>query len=1100
MSSPQFPTQSPAYFPQPSDASASSGASGSGNGGGANTTTAKFNSRDVTVYDMRDFFKRMTRGEVRELTTQTCAEAEREHGDKIWNKSNLERVLNTYELPIDFSRRDPFKDRKSSAVLNVFQKVIDECEQASDRGGEGHTLPLTQNLHNLLNRKPVKEGEKTRDSHFVTMDFFVGKMNRLQQKKDAENSASGSPGQERQLQERQLAVEPGLPPAENPTFKMEGHPPLPSVSAPTMTPSAPPNYDAVQAETKLAALNAEIAILQQGVLQDFQSHPFQNQLSWVQLEIAKLGVNLPANLQDQYGQAKATLDGLQQQQLGLNEQVMINAFHGQIDGLEQSLAQKQPKTDNKREVQAFDRDVVDLCKRIDKLCSTESESGKAVLRERVDAFKASIAGWLTVAAAFNTLKGLKSDLNGFQFQKSPQEVDSFSTKLDELDESIGRVPSGEQRIELMRESSNLRSSFSDIQKSVNKQHLIAKLETAEKTIKALEHNVSTNPESYRVLVEQARSALAAVTLLVVDEGRDDNLAILSNFRERLEKFEAPGLTGQAAASKMQSSARGERGERVEIEEVVARIDDLIADADSRLSVAEKMRKAVDTIPLNQTHMDEIQGILDQINEKILHVKGLGHRDERNRLLTMYCSLLSRLTGLQEGGEANSGQSTARTNPAVSGNQHQTLNRFEKSGDQGQMPAVEAHPEVLLQQGVAAYEKEMAAFGKKGTASQAGFAAATSNMAALLSKFASSQSEPTASQTVSSQAVTQPLVRQHVPLFPEPMKIRPVITHGDSLASFASQLGYTKTTIFDDRRILNASLGIKPSSEKIKSLVTSTDIPLKSLPSEIRGRMIEAFNDSNNWPEKIKLVQVYAFAPDESDFHGASFKVELQSLMPDYHREIYRRSSVRDQYSPIGADLRMPEGLKQGSKFYEVHWSVNESLAGNMVHFAHGSAGDNHGVLENIGFTLVAPVLKALGASAEEATSAEAGFGIPFGIDLRMQPQSVLQEVERFKPHRVVRFEVPDVTDSVTPDGGQLDSNVVSDAQGSSGINPLALQTQSKYESSSRIPASKIFAKEVGILWVKTVTGLPDINSAYGLMDWVGRNKPDLENLRLPQLL
>ncbi|WP_257294636.1 hypothetical protein [Endozoicomonas sp. YOMI1] len=953
---------------------------------------------------------------------------------------------------------------------------------------------------------------------------------------------------------------------------MEGLPPLPSGNAPTITPSAPPNYDTVQAEMMLAGLNVEVVTLQQVLAKEFQRDSFQNRLSRVQLDISQFGVNLPTSLLEQYSEAKANLESLQEQLLGMNEMVLVKEFHGQIDGLEQSLAQKEPKTGNKYEVKALEREIQGLDKQIDKLSSAESESEKAELKERLSALTASIGEWLTVVAAFDTLKCLKSDLDGFQFQKTLQDVDSFSTKLDEFDKSIRNFPSGGPRNELMRESGSLRNSFSDIQKNVKKQHFIAELEIAEKTIKALEHEVSGNPEAY--LVEQAKSALTIATPLVVLEGKDDNLAKLSNLKERLEKFEGLRVTGQTAASNMQSSVQGE------VDGVITSIHELIGDADSRLSGAEKLRQAVDGIPLNQTHMDELQGILDQINEKILQVKGSDHRDERVRLQTMNAKLVARLTRLQGGGET-SGQSTGVSGHPVSGNQHQTavdnikkaldaaeapiealtgnpdssskedlltqarsnlekatqmlgtltdqalkperaelktrlinlheqLSLLETSGDQGQVNAVEPNPDVLLQQGVAAFQKEMAAFGKKGTASKAGFAVATSNMSALLSKFASSQSSSAgqttrqtvqSSQNVPRQTVTHSPLGQNIHLQAEPVKTRPVLANGDSLASFASELGFTKTTIFDDQSICISSLGIKPSSEKIKSLVTSTDLPLEFLPFDIQERMIEAYKYGNNWPDKIKLVQVYAFAPDESDFNGASFKVELESIMPDHHREIYRRSLVRKNYSPMGANLRMPEGLKQGNRFHEAHWSLNENLAReNTVSFAHGSGGDNHSSLEDIGFTLVAPVLTALGASAEVATSAEAGFGIPFGIDLKMQPQSVLNEVERWRPQRSFGFEMFDVTDCVMPDGDQLESDVASDSLGTSGINPVALHTQSRHQISTREPASEIFAKEVGILWVKTITGLPNVNSVHSLMNWVGSNKPDLPNLRLPQLL
>lgn len=1170
MNSPQFPTRSPAFSTQPPEVSGFNKAPCLNEGGGANTTVVVFNGKNVNKYVLSNFFKEMTQGGMRQLAEDTCAQAARVH-DKFWKRDNLVKDLEAYGLPVDCNRRAQLTDRKTSAVMNVFLKVKEESEKAIDQGGRGDNLEVAKGLCDLLNGTDVRVDGKIHTPHFVDMEFFAGEMNKCQQKLDAARSAIGSLGQE-----SQGINEPGLPPAENPAFTMEGKPLLPQGNAPTMTPSAPPNYDVVQAEKRLAELNTQIALLQQGVTQDFLSQSFQHQLSLVQMEIVRLGFNLPVNLQEQYIQAKANLDGIQQQQLALQEGGRGIEFHGQIDELKRSLAQNEPK--NKTEIKALERKVNALDDQIGKLSSPESGSHKEELKERLSELKISISQRLSVVTAFETLACLKSDLEGFQYQQLPAEVSSFSAKCDDLDEIVTKLPSGAQRNQLIKEFSILKQSFSEIQKNVQQHHLITQLDNAENIIKVMEYDVSGSPKSYQV--EQARAALLDAESLSLKEGTDNCFARLSNLKERLSKFEssaaaASAAAATAAATKMQSSAR------VDAKKVIEQINELIRDADGRLRGEEKNREAVSGIHLNQTHMGEVQSILDAITEKILNeLNGGDLRDERERLQSMRSSLLGRLKTLQGGG-ASSGQSTAASAQPVSGNQDHTevenirkaldfaeapiealisnpnssakddlitrarshleqatqmigrltdnaliplrtelstrlgrlnkqLNLIESGGGQGQVTPAEPQPEVLLQKGVAVFKKEMDEFGKKGTVSNAGFAAAAGNMSALLSKFAPSQSASQSvpgSHNVLQPVLPRPLVRQNTPLHAGPVMTRPVLTNGDSLASFASALNFTNTIIFDNGSTSTASLGIKPSSEKIKSLVTSTDIPFGSLPFDVRERMIEANDCGNHWPKKIKLVQVYAFAPDESDFNGASFRVRLDSIMPEHHRQIYMHSTVAHKYSPLGANLRMPEGLKQGNPFYEARWSLNEKLdSRNTVSFAHGSGRDNHSNLEDIGFTLVAPVLKALGASAEEATSAEAGFGIPFGIDLMKQPQTVMNELQHYTTpyprQRYFGFQVPDVTDSVVPDGGALDPDVVSDSEslGTSGINPLALHTESTYGFSSRIGASEIFAKEVGILWVKTVTDLPDVNSPYSLMNWVESNKPEPENLRLPQLL
>ncbi|MGI2027579.1 hypothetical protein [Endozoicomonas acroporae] len=1166
MSTPQFPAWSPAFPTQPPEVSGFNKTPGLNEGGGSNTTSVVFNGRIVDKRDLSIFFKGMTQGGMKQLALETCAQAARDH-DELWKKDTLVRDLKAYGLPVDCERRAGLTDRKPSAVLNVFLKVKEESEKAIDQGGSGDNLEVAKGLCDLLNGTEVRVDGKIHKPHFVDMNFFAGEMNKCQQKLDAARSAIGSFGQE-----SQRVNEPGLPPAENLALTMEEKPLLPSGNAPTMTPSAPPNYDVVQAEKRLAELNTQIALLHQGVTQDFQSPHFQHQLSLVQMDIMRLGFNLPVNLQEQYIQAKADLDGLQQQQLAMQEGARVIEFHGQIDGLKQTLAQNEPKIDNKTEIKALERKVKALDDQIGKLSSPESGHHKEELKERLSELNIGIRQWFSVVTAFEILEGLKSDLKGFQYQQLPAEVGSFSAKLDALDAIIGKIPSGDLRNQLIKESSILKQSFSEIQKNVQQNHLIAQLEKAENIITVMEFDVSGSPKSCQV--EQAKAALLDVETLSLKEGTDNCFARLSNLRERLSKFEdsvaaASAAAASAAAAKMQPSARGDA------EKVIAHIEKLISEAEVRLSGQEKNREAVNGIPLNQTHMDEVQANLHQISEKIIQeLTGRDLRDERERLQSMCSSLLSRLDKLQGGG-ASSGQPTAASAQTVSGNQDHTevdniskvldvaeapiealtsnpnssakddlitkarsnlekatqmigrltddalrplrtelstrlghlnkqLSLIESGGGQGQVTPAEPQPEVLLQKGVAAFKKEMDEFGKKGTVSNTGFAAATANMSALLGQFASSHSASPAvpsSQNVLQPPVAHTSVRQSTLLHAGPV-IRPVRANGDSLASFANALNFTNTIISHNSYSI-ASVGIKPSSEKIKSLVTSTDIPFESLPFDVQERMMEAYNCGNHQPTKIKLVQVYAFAPDESDFNGASFQVRLDSILPNDHRQIYLRSSLARYYSPLGANLRMPEGLKQGNPFYEARWSLNENLdRQNTVSFAHGSGGDSHSNLEDIGFTLVAPVLKALGASTEEATSAEAGFGIPFGIDLRKQPQTVLNELQQYTTQRHFGFQVPDVTDGVVPDGGALDSDVVSDSEslGSSGINPLALHTKSTHRISSRELTSEIFAREVGILWVKTVTDLPEVNSQSSLIDWVVSNKPESENLRLPQLL
>ena len=443
-------------------------------GRGANTTTVMFNARDVTHYDLSRFFMRISSEMAFTLAVDTCNKAEKVHGKKIWKRDNLDKDLEAYDLPRDFTLRVGMKHRKPSAIFNVFLKVKYEGEKAKHRGRDGHDMPMAQNLCDFLNRKEAKEGGKNRDPHFVSMDFFVGEMNRYQQTMNIMRLIDSLDP------ESQYSRAPDWPPAENPTFTMARKLPLPS--AQTITPSAPPNYDAcdaAQAEMRLAGLNALIAYLQRGLKNDFQSQPFKDGMRWAEQEMSQFGVNLPVNLQEQYGETKANIESLQKQLQGMNEMVLVNKFYDKIDMLKKSLSEKEPKTNNLDEIKTIERQANDLANQINKLSSKESEYEKAELQDRVKALKVSISGWLAVVGAFDTLIRLKSYLDGFQFQKSLQDADLFSKKLDEFDERIRNIPPGEARNELMSEAGILRNSFSDIQKSVKQKQLIDELVKAE---------------------------------------------------------------------------------------------------------------------------------------------------------------------------------------------------------------------------------------------------------------------------------------------------------------------------------------------------------------------------------------------------------------------------------------------------------------------------------------------------------------------------------------------------------------------------------------------------------------------------------------------
>ncbi len=639
-------------------------------GGNVDTTPVKFDIRGVTKHRVSNYLLALDPRQTKDLALATC-EASRELQGDQWNKSNLVKDLKKHDLPRNFSHRSGHNEDKLSAVLNLFKGVQEEATKAK----EDDDLSKAEKLKNLL-----------QDPASV---FVGGRTLFIQQMEKYESEVKGSPqaGNGSPTQGSQGVKGPGLSPAENPLFEGSQKPPLPLGGAPTNEPSAPPSYYAVQAE-KMAESQVEsleswfigvsfqITVLQQGLETDFQNPAFKSAMNWVDVEFSRIPLqSVPENLKEKYTEAKAKFDVLQKQQRVSCEMLLVKGYHEKMDTLE-LLDGKERKQENLLDVKAIERELESIDRQIGDLSSLVEDQKKA-LHDRVEASKAHIGEWKTCVAALETIKNMTSDLSGFAYQKSPQDIEAFSKRLNTLDDLIRRVPSGEGRTDLMKQSSKLRDEFTEIQQKVKKQQLIDELEKAEKNIKALEHETSGNPEPY--LVEQASLALVTARPLVVDEGRDEYLAKLNSLMKRLAKFESQAGAGQTAASKMQSAVQGD------VKALITSIDTLIDEAGSRLNGAEKMRKVVAGAPLNQTHMDEIQGFLDQISEEILRIKGLDNRAERDRLQTMNATLLYRWTELRGGG-ANNGQSIAASTQPESGNEGQTkVDKITTALDEAEAP-------------------------------------------------------------------------------------------------------------------------------------------------------------------------------------------------------------------------------------------------------------------------------------------------------------------------------------------------------------------------------------------------------------------------------
>ena len=1171
------------------------------------TVSPTFDSRNVSAEDIGKFLGSKEYTEVLELTKEMCKKAkEVRKGD--WVIRKLEAEFKKHDLPMERTGHEALKHDKEKAILNVMLGVQDEINNGNS---SEPSKPTTEPNKPTLGERFCDFIRDTRSVFAGGRQVLLAEMNKAAKQAPETPPVSGDPVGADAVHKDAGMCERDIRPETVHQPYYDGKQPF---SEPVSAVSAPPPYvdsqtaQAIQVErTNLQQIVFRLGQCQQGEQENQGEIEFyRNELvriNGVIQQLGSTGVELPfefRHLQAECARAQSQLDSYKLGKCEKELRELRSSLRG-IDVEAESLSQ----------IDDLEGKLDTLSKQAESISSEkERQDLQAAIKVVV---KRDIGAWRSGFAAADTLESLRLELVELKSLNSLESVESYSKRIDELKELTGSLPTGKHRTDLVIQASELEKKFMGIQDEVITQQIKDRFAEAQSKINLLP-GCRDEREKLRLL-EKADTSLHSASSMLEQQKSGASEGNLEQLRLLSEQVGEHKRTLQATASKMQPPVQGQGME------LVASIDELIAEADNRLCGAEKMRKAVAGAALNQTHMDEIKGILDQVSEKILQVKGSDHRADRDRLQTMNATLLSRWTQLQGGG-ANNGQSTAASTHTATGNQNQTavndirtaldeaealvealrsnpgsslkddrctearsslekatqmlgkltdkdykperaalntrlgnlnkqLNDIERGG-QAQMNAVEPSPGALLQKGVAAYGDQMQAFGEGGTVSKESFQVATGNMSVLLSKFApSGPSAPssagssvgqrqTTSQTAQSrqnvspqqlphssvgqnttqnvpnrqsqspQGVSHSPARQNTNLHAEPPKTKAVLTPGTSLASFASTLGVTKTMVHSGV-FSTASMGIKPSTDRIQSLVTSSEIPLPSLPKEMQSRMIQAYAGPSGRPDSIKLVQVYAFAPNESDFKGASFQLELESLMPQLHHEIYKNSRDWEKYSPMGADLRMPEGLKQGQKFYQVNWAMNKGLAQQFVGgFAHGPGDKEHSHLQDIGFSQVAPVLVALGADTQTATSHEAGFGIPFGLDLRRQPDSVLRELQqqntRLRSRGVEQSDGGMEADGDLQEDGDgmegcvLDANVVTDGPRSSGINPVALKTVSNYQGSTSARASEYISHDVGILWVKTITGLPNIKNESDLLDWVESSKPDLSKLRLPQLL
>lgn len=1131
------------------------------------TVSSTFNRRNVGAKDIGEFLALKEYTEVLELTRKMGHEAkEVRKGD--WAIKKLETEFKKHDLPLNSTGHEGLKHNKDKAILNVMLGVQDEINNG--KTSDPSKPPLAERFCSFI-KDPASVYAGGRQ-------VLLAEMNKAAKQAPETPHVSGDTVGADAVHKDAGMFERDVRPETVHQPYYDGKQPF---SEPVSTASAPPPYaesqttQTIQVErVNLQHIASRLGQCQQGEQENQgEIELYGSELVRINGVIQQLGsdgVKLPLEfhlLQADYARVQSQLDLYK---LGKCEKE-LKELHSSLGGID-------IEKENSGQIDDIESQLKALSSKVGSVGSTKENQA---LQIRIQVVEKEIGAWRAVATAIDTVENMRQEITDFQYRKSPESVESYSKRLVELTDLIGRLPAGKHRTDLFSQVSDLAKTFAGIQDEVRMQQVKDGFAGIQNKI-AILPGCGDDHEKQRLL-EKAETELKSVSSLLEQQKGGANSEHVETLRLLNEKVGELKRAVQATTAKMQSATQGQA------DNLVDNVNKLLKTAEARLSTSEMAEKAAPGSH-NPRHIVEARTSLLQALDHIAKMAGTQLEAQRDRLQEEHTGLLSRLNKFPVQA-INTGQSTAASTQPVSGNQNQApvdeinavldvaealvealrsnpdsplkddrcaearssiekatqmlgtfagkdskpertalntrlgnlnkqLNHIERGGP-AQINAVEPNPDALLQKGVAAYGNQMQAFEEGGTVSQAGFQVAAGNMSALLSGFAPSGSSAppsagsfagqTTSQTAQSrpnvppQGVSHSPARQITNLHAEPPKTKAVLTSGTRLASFARAMEVTKTIMHNGDFSL-ATMGIKPSTDEIQSLVTSSDIPLQYLPEGMQRRMKQAYAGPGGSLDNVRLVQVYAFAPNEEVFQGASFQVELGSFMHQHHYNIYKKNSGDwKKYSPMGSDLRMPERLKQGARFYQVNWAMNTGLAQHDVgSFAHGPGDKKHSHLQDIGFSLVAPVLKALGADTQVATSHEAGFGIPFGLDLRRQPDDVLSELKTQNMlHSFGSFLQFDDDDLQTDGGGM--ANVVADVADcprsrSSGINPVALQTVSAYQGSTSKRASEYISHNVGILWVQAITGLPGIKNEGDLHEWVKSNKPDLSELRLPQLL
>ncbi|KEI70137.1 hypothetical protein [Endozoicomonas elysicola] len=185
---------------------------------------------------------------------------------------------------------------------------------------------------------------------------------------------------------------------------------------------------------------------------------------------------------------------------------------------------------------------------------------------------------------------------------------------------------------------------------------------------------------------------------------------------------------------------------------------------------------------------------------------------------------------------------------------------------------------------------------------------------------------------------------------------------------------------------------------------------------MRARMVQS--NSGYRSGTVPGYIVYLVADDKKAFgDGRSFKLQLKTdLTPDYANK-FSQSELGKQYCPLGVNLKIPEGLEEGARYFENYWIANTELRSST--HSPFAFGQNHGDFkEDIGILDVSRVLRSTGVDAKEASSALSGQVIPVVIELKRQPDHVL---DKFKPPEIPRAYLESSSGRSSLGGGWLEN-------------------------------------------------------------------------------